>query len=182
MCVYPIFVALILNFFPSWLNETFPDWELVSAEELLYEPYNEEINFKGFIDCILKVPTNKSKTKHVYWLLDWKTTGPSGWWYKKRRDFLSLSQIGYYKQFWAQKNKINLKSIRTGFVFLKRTSNPKKPIEILKVSSGPKFLEKTEKLLKTMIYNVRKGFKMKNQNSCKFCQFKQTEHCDAGEW
>tara|TARA_A100001011_G_C14204911_1_gene797342 strand:- start:275 stop:1123 length:849 start_codon:yes stop_codon:yes gene_type:complete len=168
----------ILSSFPEWLDETFPGWEYVSAEEQLYEDIDKsELKFKGFIDCIIK--TKKGK-KDVYWVIDWKSTGKAGWWYKKRRDFLTLSQIGFYKSYWAKKNNIPLSQIRTAFAFLKRGAEQGECIELFPVSAGPKFVEKTDKLLQSMIFTVNRGFFPKNPDNCKFCSFKNTEHCDAG--
>mgnify|MGYP003114114040 CR=1 FL=1 len=170
---------VILENFPSFMNNTFPGWTLIDAEHMLYEPIDDEsISFKGSIDCVIKVPGKGNKD--IYWVIDWKTTGPAGWFYKKKREFNTLSQIGMYKSYWAKKNDINIKDIRTAFVFLKRGGKPEKCIETFKVSTGPKFLEKSDKLIKNMIYNVKKGRYMKNYYGCKFCPFKQTEHCNGG--
>ena len=172
----------ILSDFPQWLDENFPDWELIKAEEELYEEITSGLNYKGFIDCIIKVPTNKKKTKHVYYIIDWKTTGKSGWYFTKRRDFLSLAQVGFYKKYWAEKNNVDLKSVRTAYVFLKRGAKKNKSIELFKVSAGPKFLQKAEKMLNDMIFNVKRGNKMKNYSNCKFCPFKQSEYCNGAAW
>ena len=163
----------ILSAFPDWIDESFPGWEYVSAEEQLYEGIdNKELKFKGYIDCIIK--TKKAK-KDIYWIIDWKSTGPAGWWFKKRRDFLTLSQIGFYKSFWATKNNVPLSSVRTAFVFLKRGAPKEKCIELFKVSAGPKFIEKTNKLLESMIFTVNRNFYPKNPSNCRFCQFKNTD-------
>ena len=172
---------LICNEFPEWMDNTFPEYELISSEELLMENIvNEDVKFKGFIDCVIKVPNKK---KHLYYIIDWKTTGRYGWYWLKKRDFNALAQIGMYKMFWQNKNtKIELKDIRTAFVFLKREAKPTKSIEMFKVSTGPKFLEKSSKLITTMLYNVKKGVAIKNYSNCKFCPFKKTEHCSGGEY
>ncbi len=170
----------IVAAFPEWMDETFPGWEYVSAEEMLYEDIaDSEMKFKGYIDCIIK--TQKGN-KDVYWIIDWKSTGQAGWWYKKRRDFLTLSQIGFYKSYWAEKNNIPLSQVRTAYAFLKRGAPKKNCLELFKVSAGPKFVEKTDKLLKSMIFTVNRGFFPKNTSNCKFCPFKETEHCNATGW
>jgi len=171
----------ILAEFPDWMDETFPNWELVEAEHFLMENIdNNDIKFKGYVDCIIKVPKGKNG-KFNYWVIDWKTTGPAGWFYQKKRDFLTLAQIGLYKYYWSVKNEIDLKDIRTGFVFLKRGGKPKKCLELFKVSAGPKFVEKTIKLVDSMIFTVKRGFFPKNYENCRWCPFRNTEHCD-GKW
>ena len=45
---------------PHFLDDTFPGWEPVVAEEKLYEPIIDKgLKFKGFIDVIIKVPRKK---------------------------------------------------------------------------------------------------------------------------
>lgn len=168
----------ILIEFVDWLDKTFPDWEFHQAEEALYEPIDKtNINFKGYIDAVISVPKSKNSDKRVIWVIDWKTTGPMGWWRDKRRDFVSHSQIGLYKKYWAKKYDIPISDIRTGFVFLKRKSKPGKCIELFKVSCGPKFIEKADKMVLKMIHNVDKQVYIKNRFSCQYCPFKNTEHC-----
>lgn len=162
---------------PEFLDKTFPDWEVISAEEMLYEDLpNTDIKFKGFIDCILKCKNPKGKT--VYWVIDWKTSSARGWDFKKRRDFLTQAQIGLYKKFWASKNTVSLKDIKCGFVLIKKGPKKGKTCELIPVSVGPKFVEKADKLVNSMITSVSKSnLILKNRGSCMFCPFHKTEHC-----
>ncbi len=173
----------ILHDLPTFLDEQFPGWEPFRAEQELYEEIGiSDLKFKGFIDCIIKVPSPRSKSKKNYWLLDWKTTGKGGWYFTKRKEFISLAQVGSYKKYWSENATIPLKDIRTGYVFLKRGAKKGKTCELFKVSTGPKFIEKADKLVSNMIRNVEKRFTLKNYNNCKFCPFKGTEHCDGKGW
>ena len=62
-----------VNALPQWMDENFPQWETVSAEEMLYEEMQDlPLKFKGYIDCIIKVP-QKTAGKWKYYILDWKT-------------------------------------------------------------------------------------------------------------
>jgi hypothetical protein len=170
----------ILLEFPNFMDKEFPNWEPICAEFKLYEDISgSEIKFKGFIDCVIGV-TNKNKK--TFWILDWKTTGKGGWFYTKRKEFISLAQIGLYKTFWAKRLGVNLRDIKAGYVFLKRGAKPNKTCELLKVSVGPKFIEKTDKLIKRMIVAVKKGISLKNPDGCKFCPYRNTEHCDGNGW
>jgi hypothetical protein len=174
---------IILEDLPGFLNAHFPNWEYHMAEQQLYESIEKsDLKFKGFIDCIIKVPKAKNSKKYNYWIIDWKTTGKTGWYWTKRKDFTSLVQIGLYKKFWSDQASIPLNDIKTAFVFLKRGSSPGKSCELFKVSTGPKFLEKSEKLVNNMIKNVEKNNYLKNYNNCKFCPFKKTEHCSGNGW
>ena len=161
---------------PAFLDETFPGWEFVSAEDELYESI-EKINtkFKGYIDCIIKIPY---KNDYKYWILDWKTSNGRGWSIDKQRDFLVQAQVILYKHFWGTKNNIDMKKIQCGFILLKKVKTVGKSCQLIKVSSGPKSLEKANKLVRSMIKTVEKKFYLKNRDSCKFCDFKNTEHCN----
>ncbi len=162
---------------PGFLDEEFPGWETVEAEEQLYEPIEgSDIKFKGFIDAIIKVPKKKG-TGYLYWILDWKTANAYGWRKEKKQDILMTAQLILYKHFWSIKHNIPLKDIRCGFILLKRGAKPGNVCDIVKISVGPKALEKALKILRSMISGVRKRFALKNRNSCTYCPYKDTQHC-----
>lgn len=160
---------------PAFLDETFPGWQFQSAEEALYERIeNIDTKFKGYIDCIIKVPY---KDRYKYWVLDWKTSSGRGWNQEKQRDFNVQAQVILYKNFWGIKNNIPLKDIQCGFVLLKKVKTVGKSCQLIKVASGPKSLEKSSKLVRSMIKTVEKKLYLKNRNSCMFCEFKNTDYC-----
>jgi len=161
---------------PKFLDENFLNWKTISAEEELYEELiKHDINFKGFIDAIIECET--AKGKKIIWIIDWKTANSSGWYFEKKRDFLTQAQIAAYKLFWRKKKDLDIRSIKCGFVLLKRGAKPGKICELLPVSSGPKMEEKVEKLVSSMISSVKRGLYLKNRDSCKFCDFKDTKYC-----
>ena len=160
---------------PVFLENTFPGWEYVSAEEALYENIDRfDMKFKGYIDCIIKVPF---KNTYKYWIIDWKTSNGRGWSIEKQRDFLLQTQLILYKHFWGRKNNIDMKSIKCGFVLLKKVKNISKVCQLINLSSGPKSIEKSRKTVANMITTVNRKLYLKNRNSCKFCVFYNTEHC-----
>ncbi len=161
---------------PEFLDKTFPGWEPFNAEEQLYEAIEgKDLSFKGFIDAVIKVKDKKGKD--IYWILDWKTAPKYGWRRQKKQDLLITAQIVLYKYYWSIKNGIPLKDIRCGFVLLKREALPGKTCDLVTVSAGPKTLERSLKMVSDMIYSVRKGMFLKNRDSCRFCPYKDTEHC-----
>tara|TARA_Y100000592_G_C5439332_1_gene302520 strand:- start:350 stop:1198 length:849 start_codon:yes stop_codon:yes gene_type:complete len=162
---------------PRFLDDNFKGWKLVGAEDELYESISENLDtkFKGFIDCIIKVPQKNGKNK--YWILDWKTSNARGWTLKKKSDFNIQMQLILYKHFWGTKNKIEMKDIMCGFVLLKKMKKVEKCVQLIKVSSGPKSLEKSKKSISSMLKSLDKKLYLKNKLSCKFCDFKDTEHC-----
>ncbi len=162
---------------PQFLDDTFPGWEYVSAEEMLYEPIeNKDLNFKGYIDGIIKVPKKKGEG-YNYWIIDWKTAQSYGWRRSKKQDILMTAQLILYKHFWSRKHSVELKDIRCGFILLKRGGKPGKVCELVTVSVGPKSLEKAIKIMNNMVSSVRKNMFLKNRDSCTYCQFKETEFC-----
>jgi hypothetical protein len=162
---------------PDFLEENFPNWEIVAAEEQLYESIKDidKIKFKGYIDCIIKVPQKNGKYK--YWIIDWKTASGRGWSTDKKRDFLVQSQVVLYKSYWATKNNIKLSDILCGFILLKKVKKKDKACQIIKVSSGPKTLDKSNKLVRSMVKGLNSNLVLKNRQSCKFCDFANTEFC-----
>ena len=160
---------------PDFMDENFPNWKCISAEHQLYEPIPaDDVKFKGFIDAVIECDYRKTKRK--VWILDWKTAPAYGWHARKKQDFLVQAQISLYKKFWRTKFDYDCSDVGAGFVLLKRGAK-KNPVDLFKVSVGPKTEEKSEKLLRSMLKTVRKGLFLKNRNSCKYCPFYNTEHC-----
>jgi len=95
-----------LSDLPAYLDEGFPEWEVVSAEETLYEKIpNNELSFKGFIDCVLKF---KKNGKDKYAIIDWKTAGARGWDRRKSTDIKTTAQLTLYKHYWSTKHNVPL--------------------------------------------------------------------------
>ena len=167
-----------LSRLPEFLTETFGDYEIVSAEEELYEYFAySDIFFKGFIDALIKT---KVRGKEVYYVIDWKTAGDKGWYRSKRQDILTWAQIALYKTFWRNKLGLDIKQVRCGFVLLKRGARSEDVCEFVSVSVGPKAEEKSTAILRNMVKTVRRGIFLKNRNSCLFCEFKNTPNCPGG--
>ena len=144
---------------------------------MLYETIeNKDLNFKGYIDGIIKVPKKKGDG-FVYWIIDWKTAQSYGWRRQKKQDILMTAQLILYKHFWSRKHSVELKDIRCGFILLKRGGKPGRVCELVTVSVGPKALATATKIMNSMIASVRRGLFLKNRESCRYCQFKDTEHC-----
>lgn len=170
----------ILKEIPNFLDETFPNWEFIGAEEMLYENLevqNLNIHLKGFIDGIIKCDgKGRNSGKKVYWIIDWKTSKNS-WHPKKKRDFYTQMQLMIYKTFWSRKHNVDMKEIKTGFVILKRNANIGKKCELFEISVGPKSSDKSVNNLRKMVKSVNMNLSMKNRFNCTFCPFNKTDHC-----
>lgn len=174
-------IGKIMTDLPTFLNETFPNWEFVRAEEDLYEDMkqffeaHEGVSFKGFIDCIIKVPTKK-EGEFLYWIIDWKTANRP-WTLDKIKDSRVRMQLVFYKKFWATKHNIPLKQIRCGFVTLLKSGKPGKLCKLITISVGEKSADKSLLVLNNSITSIKRGTALKNRNACKWCDYKNTEHC-----
>ena len=162
-------VKLAPQIIPS-LKEHFGKFEVVSVEEKLYEPIvDQDYNFKGFIDVVIK-------KNDMYHIIDWKSCS-WGWKQDKKRDQLVTYQLTLYKAFFAKKHNIDPKKIKTHFGLLKRTAKTNQ-IEIFEVSSGLKKTENALNLINRALYNINNKRFIKNKLSCKYCPFDGTQHCE----
>lgn len=157
-------------------NATFPDWELIQAElELSEKIEGHEREFYGFVDLVFTT-TGKRGKKEV-WLVDWKTT-TKPWWSQQKQDKLKQAQLVLYKHYVAAKLGLALSDIKLAFVTIAREPGKgKSRIEIIPVSAGPVTIQKALEDLYFCLGSIDKGFYRKNRNSCKYCEYKGTEHC-----
>jgi len=152
------------------LKEQFNKFEIVSVEEKLYEPIeDQDLNFKGFIDLVIKTEDGK------YHVIDWKSCS-WGWNFKRRTDPMTTYQLTFYKHYYAKKHNIDVKDVETHFALLKRTAK-KDHVEIFRVTSGKKKTENALNLLTKALYNIRAKKYIKNRLSCGKCDFFNTAHC-----
>jgi hypothetical protein len=186
---YQRYARTCLEALPDFLNEEFGEWELVGAEELIHEETKHDLDpdtkiyFKGFVDAIIKARkrTVTGKLKERYWIVDWKTASARGWHRRKREDIGTWGQPALYKKFWAEREGHDLKDVGCAFVLLKKVDKPDKCLQRIDVSAGPKAIAKVEARLSSMVDAVIAGRNLKNRNSCRFCDYRGTEHCD-GVW
>lgn len=156
-----------------YLKKHFGKYEVISAEEQLYEPIeNSKKLYKGFIDLVLKTEDGK------YHVIDWKTCS-WGWDARKKTDRMITYQLTYYKYFFSKKHNIDIDNIETHFALLKRTAKKNK-VEIFKVVAGEKKIKNSLKLLNKAIYNIENNNFVKNRLSCTAgfgCEFYNTKFC-----
>ena len=156
------------------LFETFGSWELVEAEEKLYENIktHNDYMFKGFIDLVIKTEDGK------YHIIDWKTCS-WGWDQRRKADPMTTYQLTLYKHFWCIKHDIDPELVETHFALLKRTAKSNR-VEIFRVTSGAKKTNNALNLLNKALHNIKTKTCIKNRLSCTSgygCEFYKTEHC-----
>jgi len=158
---------LILNGLKGTFGNNF---KVISVEEELYEDIEKyNLKYKGFVDLLIQTPDGK------YHVIDWKSCS-WGWDMKKKSDTMLSYQLTFYKNFIAQKHNLNPEDIETYFALLKRTAK-KDNVEIFKISCGERKIKNALNMLETAVYNVEKGFFVKNRLSCSKCKFCKSEHC-----
>lgn len=166
----------LLDDIPTFLDETFPGWTLADAEARLFEPIKTQpgVSFKGFIDCVIAVPTSKGVT---LWVLDWKTSN-RGWFRDKKSDPITLAQVVLYRHHLANRDGFPEISARCGFIVLNRSAKPGMKCELVKVSAGPVTVQRALKMVDNAVSSIRKGIAIKNKgDACKWCEFSKTPRC-----
>lgn len=168
--------ATILLEVPAFMDKTFPEWEFVAAEETLMEPIvgHDDVKFKGFIDGIVRCKGKRGET--LQWIIDWKTTA-RGWFREKRSDFITHAQLILYKNYWTTREQASIKDTRCAFVLLKKAGKPGEHVELFSISVGPVALQKSLKVINNAVTGIKKGIAIKNRDSCRFCDYKDTPHC-----
>ena len=162
-------IGIIPEIMPA-VEDFFKDgYEVFSTEERLMVPIDENYNFKGFIDAVIKTPDGK------YHIIDWKSCS-WGWDARKRSDPMITYQLTLYKIFFAKQHNIDLKDIETYFALLKRTAK-KDRVEIFRVTSANRKQENAMTLLNKALFNIKKGRYIKDRRSCAKCEFHKTQHC-----
>lgn len=174
-------IGNIMAELPAFLDETFPGWELVKAEEALYEDlavfYEKHagLAFKGYVDIVLKVPGKKEGT-FLYWILDLKTANRP-WNADKIKDENNRRQLIFYKKFWATKHNVEMSEIRCGFLTAVKTAKPGKFCALIPISVGDVTVGRALTILNNGLSSIKRGVAIKNRNSCKYCEFKGTPFC-----
>ena len=161
--------TIINEFLPS-MKKFYKNYEVVAIEHELYEDIKgfEDIKFKGFIDLILHL-TDENKLA----IIDLKTCG-WGWEPRKKNDKYTIYQLIYYKDYYSQKFKIDIKDIDIYFCLLKRTAKSKN-VENFKVSSGHRRIENAAEVMTNVLTNIKNERFMKKRNECHLCKFYRKE-------
>lgn len=166
--------AILIEYVLPALKDYFGSYKVYSVEERLYEPIENEseYKFKGFVDLVIQTSDGKH---HV---IDWKTCS-WGWNSRKKAERMITYQLTFYKYFFCKKHNLDPDNVETHFALLKRTAK-KNNIEIFRVTSGNKKIKNALNLLYKALYNIKSKNFVKNKLSCTRgygCEFYKTKHC-----
>jgi hypothetical protein len=162
---------------------------LVGVEIPLVWSVAKNVFFKGYIDVVLYNSNSDS-----YTILDIKTS-TSGWNATAKKDDKKLAQLLLYKEYLAKQFDIDVDKIDVQYFIVKRKvpDDPEYPamgrrVQEFKPPSGKiKRGQATTALTKFITdafdeegrYIDKEYTKVPSKSNCMFCQFKDTEHCNA---
>ena len=162
---------------------------LVGVEVPLVYPIAKNVYFKGYIDVVMYNSNSDS-----YTILDIKTS-TSGWNVNAKKDDKKIAQLLLYKEYLAKQFNIDVDKIDVQYFIVKRKvpDDPEYPamgrrVQEFKPPSGKiKRGQATTSLSKFILeafdeegkYVDKEYTKVPSKSNCMFCQFKDTEHCNA---
>ena len=181
---------LILDWFKKKRQNYFSKkgYELVGIEVPINYDLPNDIKFIGYIDVLLY-----DKLRDRYKIIYIKTS-TIGWNKYMKADKNKTDQLLLYKQFYGAQHDISLDKIDVEYFIVKRklydkVDFPQRRIQTFSPANGKPSINKVNNNLNTFInesfkdgnYNLSHDFiKRPSKKNCRFCEFNQTEHCDAG--
>ena len=181
---------LILEWFKKKRGQYFSkkSWELVGIEEPINYNLPNDIKFIGYMDVVLY-----NKITQKYKIIDIKTS-TMGWNKYQKADKNKTDQLLLYKKFYGAEKNIPMDKIDVEYFIVKRKlyenlDFPQKRIQTFSPANGKPSVNKVTNNLNQFIeesfkngeYNLSHTYiKRPSRKNCKWCEFNQTEHCDAG--
>ena len=181
----------ILDFIKKKRNQYFRKrgWHLAGIELPIAMNVGKNLVYKGFIDLVLyHEPTNK------FYIYDIKTS-TNGWSAKAKKDETKQMQLVLYKKFFNEQYGIPLENIEVEFFIVRRkvwenSDYPIYRVQLHKPAAGRNKLRKADRILDEFMtecftsdgeYNIEHIYRKEaSKKNCRFCEFNQTEYCDAG--
>ena len=163
-------------------------YELVGIEVPIDYDIDDNIKFIGYIDVLIK-----DTVRDRYKIIDIKTS-TMGWNKWAKADKNKTDQLLLYKKYYGEQNNIPLDKIDIEYFIVKRkiwenADFPQRRIQTFIPANGKPSVNKVAKNIDSFItecfngseYNVNHIYKKEaSKKNCRFCEFNQTEHCDAG--
>ena len=181
---------LILEWFKKKRGNYFSKkgYELVGIEVPINYDLPNDIKFIGYIDVLLY-----DKLRDRYKIIDIKTS-TMGWNKYMKADKNTTDQLLLYKQFYGAQHDIPLDKIDVEYFIVKRklyekVDFPQRRVQTFSPANGKPSINKVINNLNQFLeesfingeYNMEHTYiKRPSKKNCRFCEFNQTEHCDAG--
>ena len=162
--------------------------ELVGIEGPIDYKMNDGVKFIGYIDVLIH-----DTVRDRYKIIDIKTS-TMGWNKYQKADKNKTDQLLLYKNFWGLQNNIPLDKIDVEYFIVKRklyekVDFPQRRVQTFTPANGKPSINKVVNNVNRFVedcfvddeHNISIDY-MKNPSpkNCRFCEFNQTEHCDAG--
>ena len=163
-------------------------YELVGIEVPIEYDLPNKIKFVGYID-VLMYDTVREKYK----IIDIKTS-TMGWNKWAKADKTKTDQLLLYKQFYGAQHDIPLDKIDIEYFIVKRklydkVDWPQRRVQTFTPANGTPSINKVTNNIQSFIdecfidgkYNKEHIYRKEaSKKNCRFCEFNQTEYCDAG--
>ena len=163
-------------------------YELVGIEVPIEYNMSDSIKFIGYMDVVIY-----DKVRDRYKIIDIKTS-TMGWNKYQKADKNKTDQLLLYKQFYGSQNDIPLDKIDVEYFIVKRklytkVDFPQRRVQTFTPANGKPSINKVMNNLNQFInesfidgeYNLEHNYiKQPSKKNCRFCEFNQTEYCDAG--
>ena len=164
-------------------------YELIGIEVPLDYDMPNNIKFVGYLDVVIK-----DTVRDVIKIYDIKTS-TMGWNKYMKADKLKSDQLLLYKQFYAKQYDHPIDKIEVEFFIVKRklwknTDYPQKRVQKFVPANGKPSINQVVKRLDEFMtecfttdgeHNTEHIYsKQASKKNCRFCDFNQTEYCDAG--
>ncbi len=179
----------ILDWFKKKRNNYFmkKGYELVGIEVPIDFKMNDGVKFVGYIDVLIK-----DLRLDRYKIIDIKTS-TMGWNKYQKADKNKTDQLLLYKHFYSLQNDIPLDKIDVEYFIVKRklwekADFPQKRVQKFVPANGKPSLNKVMSKVNRFIsesfiddqHNLEHTYiKQPSKKNCKYCEFANTEHCDA---
>ena len=182
---------LILEFIKKKRAQYFSKkgYELVGIEVPLEYDLPNGVKFIGYIDVVIR-----DTVRDVIKIYDIKTS-TMGWNKWQKADKIKTDQLLLYKQFYSKQFNHPMDKIEVEYFIVKRKlyenlDFPQKRVQKFTPANGtPSINQVTKRLSEFMTecftsdgeYNTEHIYRKEaSKKNCKFCDFNQTEYCDAG--
>ena len=163
-------------------------YELVGIEVPIDYDLPNKIKFVGYIDVLIY-----DTVREKYKIIDIKTS-TMGWNKWAKADKTKTDQLLLYKQFYGKQNDIPLDKIDIEYFIVKRKLYekldwPQRRVQTFVPANGTPSINKVTNNIKAFIdecfidgeYNQPHIYRKEaSKKNCRFCEFNQTEYCDAG--